>query len=457
MSAFARGLQMGQQAWDTAENNRVRNEELSMRKAKEARDAETHQLQTDALRREASTQNELRGLRTNMADFLTGTDRKASNANLDADFEQAYQATGLGLEAPAMAGGSNMANEQALTVRRPVDMSSPEFQGGLAGLRSQYALASGNMADLDAVTSAERNRITSAQDAEWAQSVISNPNGEQAVRARSFINDSSKSLSIDPPDPKTGMSTLRIIRGDRTKPVELSPADLAKIAVGVRRLQRGDVGGLDVISGVNKELAAAAAAEFEMDVGLASRNNDTAYRAAGLANDRARLGLQERAGRNLQRFQNDKGEVVLVDVAGLPRDKDGTVAIPQGLKPINARPEFSFADVTARAKALVESGAVDPDNSSVPLSLNKALQIVQQEASTGQPYMSLADRIAAALADQAEGGAPEASEPTNRPSQRGLLTDQRGQTQLLEPFSRLNDWRRRLVDETNDNMRASGL
>ncbi|OYW94779.1 MAG: hypothetical protein B7Z13_03760 [Caulobacterales bacterium 32-67-6] len=346
------------------------------RKEIDAREAEAHRasmeikgLQIGALRREDATQNELRGLRTGMADFMTGTDRAATNANLDADFEQAYQATAQGLPMPAMRGGSNLENEQALTVRRPVDVSSPDFQQGMTGLRARYALASGNMADFDNVKAAERTRVASSEDAEWARAVVSDPNGEQAVQARTFINDSSRSLAIDPPDPKTGMSTLRIIRGDRTKPVDLSPSDLARVAVGVRRLQRGDVGGLDVISAVNKDLAAAAASEFNIDMQVAGENNNTAFRAAGLANDRARLGIaqaglrlqQNQAGRpNWQQFVGADGQPVMVDLNSV-RSEGGVAQLPEGVRLPRMPETLSDAEKVAYQEA-VKLIAMLPEN-----------------------------------------------------------------------------------------------
>lgn len=259
----------------------IRRREAALAEERDRRAAELHKqtlerggLEIDSLRAAQDRENELRGIRTEMTDFVGGVDRKATNSNLDADFEQAYQATALGLQAPAMVGGSNMANQEALTVRRPVDVASPEYQTGLAGLGQRYALASGNMADFERITKAERDRIVAAQDADYALAVIKDPMGEAAVGARSFLNNKSRSLAIDPPDPKTGMSTIRIVRGDRTTPIDISPADLSKVAVGVRRLQRGDVGGLDIISSVNKELANAAAAEFNVDLDIAGKNNE---------------------------------------------------------------------------------------------------------------------------------------------------------------------------------------
>jgi hypothetical protein len=262
-------------------------------------------------------------------------------------------------------------------------------------------------------------------------------------------------------DPKTGVPTGKAFEFNEAQLRQLAAAGIANMkGYGAEALQR--------LASVNKEMADYVTRHNQTAATIVTSENDALSKGRGDEFKQQGLKLQERelgvkssyynrAGQNLQKFQNEKGEVVMVDVAGLPRAKDGTIAIPQGLKPINARPEFSFADVTTRAKALVESGAMDPDNPKVPLSLNKAIQIVQQEASTGQPYMSAADRIAAALAAQENGGPAPATDPTPTTPQRGLLTDRQGNTQLLEPFSRLGDWRRNMVNEANQNMEASGI
>jgi hypothetical protein len=395
MSAFQSGFRMGGDMYQRVLDNKTRQEELAMKKAAEARAAEMHGLQADGLRRTASRENQLADLGMRMRDQVTGTDRAATTANLDADFDQAYQATGLGLQAPKMAGGSNAANEAALTVQRPVDVNSPQYQQGMAGLRAQYAITKGDMADFDRVQTAERTRIASADDSDYAMQVIRDPNGEAAVQARTFINNNSKTLGIDPPDPKTGMSTLRIIRGDRTKSVDVNPADLGKIAVGVRRLQRGDVGGLDVIAAVNKDLAAAAASEFNIDLDVAKANNETAGKSADLGIKRAEAGAKaayyNRASRDIREFVDEKGNTVLLDASQIPV-KNGQYQIPTGLRPKTARAEVTTANVIDLAKELVAAGTPDPDAPNKPLTMDKAMAVAKAQLTSGG-YTSAADRL----------------------------------------------------------------
>lgn len=321
-SAFASGFRMGTDAWDSAET-------AKRQKAADARAAEQHALQVKALglqigaqEQEAARQGELRALRTQMVDTASGLNRPATNAALDADFEAADQAQLAGLQMPAMRGGSNAANEAALAVRAPANPNDPTFRSTMSGLRARYALTAGDMQGYDAVTEAERRRLESADDAAFAQSVIKDPTGAEASQARAFINDRSGRLSSKV-DPKTGMTTFVVTKGDSFDTISVSPADLAKLAVGTKRLMRGDVGGLDVIASVNKDLAAAAVQDFRLQLDAGKTNNDavgtagrldlgnrelaanTAYRNASLGIQNARLGM-DRMG-SAQYFQGADG------------------------------------------------------------------------------------------------------------------------------------------------------
>jgi hypothetical protein len=120
----------------------------------------------------------------------------------------------------------------------------------------------------------------------------------------------------------------------------------------------------------------------------------------------------------------------------------------------------TIAELNTIAKGIIDSGMEDPDAPGTPLTYTKAMAIARAEAA-GRPYVSEADRVtAAAIAARQEeerkkkegGGATANTTPT-----RGLFTDPQGRTQLLQPFSDLNSWRRRLVQEQNDANAAGGL
>jgi hypothetical protein len=455
MSAFASGFRMGGDIYNQGQRNKLaREQEERVRRESDAR-LEQMGLQTNALRRSDQQAIDAQGIRREMMDFTQGIDRQATNQAMDADFDMANQAASLGLQPPPMQGGSNMANEAAMTMRAPVDPTSPQYQQQMAGLRSRLALTTGDDSGFANIQQAEAARVASQQDSEFARAIMSDPRGDAARQARSFINTQSTRLSTKV-DPKTGITTFAMVKDDGYDEIKIAPADLGKIAVGFRRLERGDVSGLDIISGVNKELAAVARDEFKIEMDVGKANNDANYKVGALRNDSARLGVQQRSAQNLQRFQDKDGNVVLLDVSGLPRGQDGTVQIPQGLRPINARPEFSFNDITTRARALVDSGVMDPDDPKQRLTLDKALRMVREEAETGQAYTSMADRIVAALQKGEQGGA-QTPEPAAAAPRGGIMRDSQGRIQLLQPFTSFNDWRRNMVDEANRNAELTGF
>jgi len=122
----------------------------------------------------------------------------------------------------------------------------------------------------------------------------------------------------------------------------------------------------------------------------------------------------------------------------------------------------TIAELNTIAKGMIDSGMEDPDAPGTPLKYTTALAMARAEAA-GVPYVSEADRAtAAAIAarqeeerKKKEGGG--ATTTTTTTPARGLFTDPQGRTQLLQPFSDLNSWRRRLVQEQNAASEAGGL
>ncbi len=287
MSAFARGLEMGQRAYSTVTDQALRSAKDEREAKESAARLEQTGLQTEAMRREAARGAELDRIAGELRDVQLGTpipENLETNSGLQ---RQALRRFEIGQQNYEGEGAAYSAPAGLLPARQSVNINDPAYQARVAGLRQQYALANRDMKDFDAVTLAERNRITGREDADFALDVTRNPNGEAAIQARTFVNAQTKGFTIDPPN-KDGISTLRIIQGDRTKPVNIDAADLGRIAIGVRRLQRGDVGGLDVIASINKDIAASIRAEMGTQLEALKANNDAAYKTAGLANDRAR-------------------------------------------------------------------------------------------------------------------------------------------------------------------------
>lgn len=116
----------------------------------------------------------------------------------------------------------------------------------------------------------------------------------------------------------------------------------------------------------------------------------------------------------------------------------------------------TIAELNTMAKGMIDSGMEDPDAPGTPLSYTKALAIARSEAA-GMPYKSAADKLVEAMVAQRT--PPDATAPRTVPatSSRGLFTDPQGRTQLLQPLSDLNSWRRRLVEDQNAASGGGGL
>jgi len=293
MSAFARGMQLGQQAWGLAEANRLREEQLALEKEKERRAAELFNQQLEERQRRAAKENQLGALRSDLADYLRGVDRVATNAALDEDFNRADRAAQLGLALPPMRGNSNADNERALTVQRPVDFASPDFQRGLSRKYAEYALAAGDLPTFDKIVTELRDKAISDQDAAFVTQIIKDPDGDLAKQFRRFINQGTMNFTINT-DPKTGFSSIYMVDDDRARAIELSPQQLGVVALGARMLERGDTRGLDFIGSVNKDLAARAKEEFSKMMQAAELGNQAKYRAEQIRLNSKELGLREK-------------------------------------------------------------------------------------------------------------------------------------------------------------------
>lgn len=341
-SAFSQGFQLGGNIFNQAERNRLAKEDMEMRKAADTRAAELHRLAVGEKEDAARTRSEQYGLRTEMQDRFTGFDRSGFNGAANADFDamlaasenatkaenaaRANQRAGLappqGMEPAPQQPRISQDAELGLRAQytRAPEINSSDFQSGMAGLRARYALAGGDMQDFDRVTTAERTRVNAAEDSDYVMRLQKNPNGPEAVDARSFINSNSSKLTTTVDD-KTGITRFTIVKGDKAEDVFVSPSDLGKVAVGFRRLQRGDVGGLDVIAGVNKDLAAVAREELKVQMQAITGNNDAVSKIEKIKSDREELGVKrsyydaraaaEKMG-TAQSFNGDDGNTYMV-------------------------------------------------------------------------------------------------------------------------------------------------
>lgn len=299
--------------YNSAERNRLAQEQADLARQQDARAAELHRFTVGEKEDAARTRGQLYGLRTEMDDRMTGFDRSGFNSAANTDFDQMLAASEAAVKAENAARAGQRAglappqgegpppqmprisqdSEAGLRAQytKAPDINSPEFRSGMAGLRARYALTGGDMPDFDRVTDAERGRINAADDSAAALEIQQNPTGTAAVKARGFINQQSKNLTTTVDD-KTGITRFTVVKGDKAEDVFVNPSDLGKLAVGYRRLERGDIGGLDVIAGVNKDLAAAVREDMKLNIQVGGANNDAVSKIEKIKTDREEIDVK---------------------------------------------------------------------------------------------------------------------------------------------------------------------
>lgn len=268
--------------------------------------------------------------------------------------------------------------------------------------------------------------------------------------------DGYKFLSIDP---ETKVPT--------GKEFTLNSAQLREMAAAsVLGMMGMGAESMNLLSGVNKDIAQVVRDMNGMTAAVVSSENDATHKGNSARNDEARLGLERRRVDIAARTASDarraankphwvsmddgKGGSVYVDMNAVG-SKDGVAQLPEGVRPAG-RPVDQAAVVTMATK-FVEGGMKDPDDPSQPITMEKAIQVATAHA-RGQPYMSLQARIEADYIKAKNGGGGDKDDPETSPAApkgRGLLTDKQGRTQLLEPFTRLNEYRKRMIENDNGN------
>lgn len=173
-------------------------------------------------------------------------------------------------------------------------------------------------------------------------------------------------------------------------------------------------------------------------------NNDTA-RVGIAARSAAAAGAASRRP-NWERVEQD-GKVTFVDMNKVAV-VGGVAQLPTGVR-IPGKPVDQAAVISAAGK-LVEGGMRDPDDPAQPISMEKAMQVAAAQFG-GQPYRSASERLLDVYIEAKNGGGTKAAPARPKPAGRGLLTNKNGETQLLEPFTRLNDFRKRMIANDNGN------
>lgn len=287
---------------------------------------------------------------------------------------------------------------------------------------------------------------------------------EQIGTAIEYVNGNSKALTMSEPD-KNGLVRMAIVTPDKKASfIKLSRQDQAQIFAAHSILQDDPARALAIMAGVNKTMAGAFAEENGLTKFMADNSNDVTTKGASMAADQARLtlerqrvGIAARAASDARRsagrpqwvaMEDGKGGVRYVDMNAVP-SVGGVAQLPEGTRP--ARKPVDQRAAVDMAKTLVESGMADPDAPGQPLTMEKAMALADARLS-GQPYVSAQDRLLQQYIEAKNKGAEVPADPdTKKPAGRGLFTDKQGGTQLLEPFTRLNEFRKNMIANDNGN------
>lgn len=110
----------------------------------------------------------------------------------------------------------------------------------------------------------DEKHASEAAASDFAMGVMKNPDGEQARAMRTLVNRQGRDMSARY-DPKTGATTFDFNTpdGSNRQSVQMTPTQMAQLAYGYAKLQRGDVSGLQVLGSMDKEFAAALAADLQ--------------------------------------------------------------------------------------------------------------------------------------------------------------------------------------------------
>lgn len=290
--------------------------------------------------------------------------------------------------------GVQTAEGDSLREVRRTGLPASEARTGAAAVTARKADALDNNLALTRLAAARRDSTALQQltkdrpEAEYGRGMTEKTaaySGDEAQIAEAIkhINTNHKILTFGDPD-KHGMRPMSATMPDgRALFLQLSKAEQARLWAAAQNMGTHPQQALRDIAAINKNLATALAADANVDLEV-NKGRTEQFKAASMddfhrasiANDAARIGVARAAAnnrpQNVREFVDAKGNSVLVDLSQMPRDKDGVVQIPQGLRPPRARPEFTPKDVSD----YIESRTMtDPAFKKIPRAQQEAVAI----------------------------------------------------------------------------------
>ncbi len=192
---------------------------------------------------------------------------------------------------------------------------------------------------------------------------------EQLSTVIPFVN-SSRAITMEDPDPKTGLVRLSVVREDgRAVAMNLNRQDQAQVFAAVQMMQSNPTRALDVLRRVNGDLADAVARENQMAGTLAGNANNVASTAHGMGMARERLDLQVReTGARIgainrpqwQHLVGADGEPVMVDLNSV-QSRGGVAQLPEGVRMPRLPQTLSDQQMVAYRAALEAINQLPPN------------------------------------------------------------------------------------------------
>lgn len=192
--------------------------------------------------------------------------------------------TPSGLRLPANAGAATAAPDVGLRAAIPaaagVSLKAAPNRGEAEALLGRIALLKG---DLTGFRTAQTNQRTIQEDDLFATKLKEyKGTDDQVASTAAYLNNNSRRLTMGTPD-KNGLVQLAVAKDDGTASfLNLSKQDQAKLYAAGHLLELNPTKALEMMAGVNKELAAAVAADNGLTANLTSNSNDVAGKSANI-------------------------------------------------------------------------------------------------------------------------------------------------------------------------------
>ncbi len=271
-TSFAAGLLSG------GMNEWIRQKGEKRQDARDAREQENHDYQKEQRQRE----------RENNAAVAAAMNEHTGLLRTGEVVEMPKMSSEMGPPPEAAPDGAGIALQMPTTRKATI--------ADRLGSEMKIAQASRDMTSFARLGREQQQAVDADGDLTFARSVMENPTGDEAKKLMRTIYKKTDAFSMRQ-DPKTGLATVDVFSpsGDFERSVQLSPAQLGQLAVVQRKLERGDPGALGELAAIDKDMAAAAAAEWQTKLAMVKTNNEVVKSGANMAINQVSIGLAQNA------------------------------------------------------------------------------------------------------------------------------------------------------------------